>query len=220
MCDFSSSNSLPQPTPAEGWDDLLAALDVLVFLVEEVYLPFVLAVVTAARKFLLRQKTLRAVDDLEALADLVFWIDERLEKIRTFVVLGSTKKCDSVQSEFNVAHESYVQVQNIIYERQHARLEQARQGSQYNPTSKSDQRSRHRDGAAVKQVPDQVLDALPSQKGKKLCMKFLANDNCRSRGSRCFYNYRGHFRPRHLPVVVKEFIEANYGGFKPEFQDL
>lgn len=117
MFDFSSSNGLPRPVPAKSLDDILAALDVLALLVEEVYQPFVGGVIKAARKFFLLHKTFRCTTGEEELADLVFWIDERLEKVRTCVVLGSTARCSTIQDEFNVAHESFVQVQYIIHER-------------------------------------------------------------------------------------------------------
>ncbi|EGZ21530.1 hypothetical protein PHYSODRAFT_329463 [Phytophthora sojae] len=66
-------------TTAKSLDDILAALDVLALLVEEVYQPFV------GENISLHYRE-------EELADLVFWIDERLEK-------------------------SFIQVQNIIHER-------------------------------------------------------------------------------------------------------
>ncbi|OWZ20802.1 hypothetical protein PHMEG_0004739 [Phytophthora megakarya] len=157
MCDFSSSNSLPQPPQVDRLYDILAALNVLALLVEEVCQPFVGAVVTAARKFLLHQKTLRAIVETEALADL----------IRTLVVLGSVEGCDSIQSKFNAAHESYVQVQNVVYEQQLSRLERSSMCAQYPALDNSSHRvSRDRQGVGGKQTPEQVLNALPSQNGK------------------------------------------------------
>eukprot|EP00644_Phytophthora_capsici_P011548 jgi/Phyca11/128885/e_gw1.79.126.1 len=199
--------------------DILAALDVLALLMEEVYQPYVGQVVTAARKFFLRQKTFRTATDPETLADLVFWIDERFEKVRPFIVMRSTDRCGNIQNEFNVAHESYVQVHNVIRECQLSTLQVQHSGSGAQ-SFRNSQSGGVCTTQGVKRVPDRIRNALPSENGKKLCMRFLSNQGCRSRGSQCAYSYRGDFRPQHLPGEVKVFISANYGGLKPKFQDL
>ncbi|KAG1692004.1 hypothetical protein DVH05_025982 [Phytophthora capsici] len=219
MCGFSSSNGLPRSPPPESVDDILAALDVLALLMEEVYQPYVGQVVTAARKFFLRQKTFRTATDPETLADLVFWIDERFEKVRPFIVMRSTDRCGNIQNEFNVAHESYVQVHNVIRECQLSTLQVQHSGSGAQ-SFRNSQSGGVCTTQGVKRVPDRIRNALPSENGKKLCMRFLSNQGCRSRGSQCAYSYRGDFRPQHLPGEVKVFISANYGGLKPKFQDL
>ncbi|KAE8986568.1 hypothetical protein PR001_g22564 [Phytophthora rubi] len=214
MCDFSSSNGLPRPVPAKSLDDILAALDVLALLVEEVYQPFVGGVIKAARKFFLLQKTFRCTTDEEELADLVFWIDERLEKVRTCVVLGSTARCSTIQDEFNVAHESFVQVQNIIHERRLGSLQASTATTSLPPRG----RNKHEDsfssrtGAAAERVPEFVLNALPIAQGRKLCMRYLSNQGCRSTGPRCTFAGRGHFRTQQLSATVRKFIESRYGG--------
>ncbi|KAE9294030.1 hypothetical protein PF001_g17979 [Phytophthora fragariae] len=214
MCDFSSSNGLPRPVPAKSLDDILAALDVLALLVEEVYQPFVGGVIKAARKFFLLQKTFRCTTDEEELADLVFWIDERLEKVRTCVVLGSTARCSTIQDEFNVAHESFVQVQNIIHKRRLGSLQASTATTSLPPRG----RNKHEDsfssrtGAAAERVPEFVLNALPIAQGRKLCMRYLSNQGCRSTGPWCTFAGRGHFRTQQLSATVRKFIESRYGG--------
>ncbi|EGZ14149.1 hypothetical protein PHYSODRAFT_253098 [Phytophthora sojae] len=208
MCDFSSSNELPRPVAAKSLDDILAALDVLAVLVEEVYQPFVGGVIKAARKFFLLQKTFRCTTDEEELVDLVFWMDERLES--------------AIQDEFNVAHESFVQVQNIIHERRLGSLQASAATTSLPPRGRNKQEDSFssRTGAAAKRVPEFVLNALPIAQGRKLCMRYLSNQGCRSTGPQCTFAGRGHFRPQHLSATVREFIESRYGGLKPEFKDL
>ncbi|POM76206.1 Hypothetical protein PHPALM_6583 [Phytophthora palmivora] len=215
MCDFSSSTSLPQPGRAEGLDDIIAALDVLALPVEEVYQPFAGRVIPAARKFFLRQKAFYNEYDRDTLDDIVIWIDERLEKIRTYIVLGSLDSCDSIQDEFNIAHESYVQVQNLIRERQYAALKHNQKRNTMNQ-----RRPDARDRNQTKRVPKHVLSALPLENHKKLCMPFLSNQGCRGRGTQCSYFTRGHFRTCRLPDVVRDFIVANYGALKHEYEGL
>ncbi|KAF4135617.1 hypothetical protein GN958_ATG08053 [Phytophthora infestans] len=57
-----------------------------------------------------------------------------------------------------------------------------------------------------------VVAALPIRKGMKLCMKYLSVDGCPGDGETCNYDYRGHFVPNQLPVVVTNFINKAYGG--------
>lgn len=220
MCDFSSRNSLPRPTHAHSLDDLISAIDCLTLLVGDVYQPFVGSVVVAARQFFLRQKAFNSAFGDEALRDLVFWTDERFERLRTLLVMGSPEQCESIRDEFNVAHESYVQVNNGIQQRQLARLTAVRDAStSIRPGAEPHERREH--GATpTGRVPERVLRALPAQDGKKLCMKYLANQSCRGNGAECAFSYRGHFKPQRLPNVVRAYIEANYGGLKAEFKDI
>ncbi|KAE9091518.1 hypothetical protein PF010_g18154 [Phytophthora fragariae] len=188
--------------------------DVSCLPIEEVYQPFVGGVIKAARKFFLLQKTFRCTTDEEELADLVFWIDERLEKVRTCVVLGSTARCSTIQDEFNVAHESFVQVQNIIHKRRLGSLQASTATTSLPPRG----RNKHEDsfssrtGAAAERVPEFVLNALPIAQGRKLCMRYLSNQGCRSTGPWCTFAGRGHFRTQQLSATVRKFIESRYGG--------
>ncbi|KAF1778042.1 hypothetical protein GQ600_18403 [Phytophthora cactorum] len=57
-----------------------------------------------------------------------------------------------------------------------------------------------------------VPPALPIQKGKKLCMKYLSTEGCTGEGVTCIYDYWGHFIPNKLPGIDNAFISKAYGG--------
>ncbi|RLN98181.1 hypothetical protein BBJ28_00023005, partial [Nothophytophthora sp. Chile5] len=220
MCDFSSRNSLPRPIHARSLDNLISAIDCLALLVGDVYQSFVGNVVAAARQFFLHQKAFASTFDEDALRDLVYWTNERFERLRNLLVLGSQEQCESIRGDFNVAQESYVQLNNGIQQRQLAQLTAHRDA--VTSIRSGAQPREHRDNGSTqtKRVPDQVLRALPAKDGKKLCMKHLANHSCRGNGADCVHSYRGHFKPQNLPNVVRNHIEANYGGLKAEFKDI
>ncbi|OWZ03696.1 LOW QUALITY PROTEIN: hypothetical protein PHMEG_00024525 [Phytophthora megakarya] len=196
MCDFLNRNSLPPADPAEGLDDILAALDI-----QWMYLPYWWMKCTnlmsgdyLGSKVLSPAKMSYFTTDKDTLADLVFWIDERLEKVRTFIVLGSADGWDFIQQEFNVAHESYLQAQNIINERQYSALKNSHNLNKRRETRNPiEGRQGSSAEAEVKRVSAQVLKSLSTEKVKALCMRFLFNRGFRGRGSRCTYYSRGHF---------------------------
>ncbi|KAG3246880.1 hypothetical protein PI124_g8405 [Phytophthora idaei] len=118
MCDLSSRNSLPRPVRPSSLDDIISALDGLSLLVGKVFQSFVYGAVEAARKLFVQQKIFNVVVDDEGLGYLVFWVDERFECLRTRMVTESSESCVTIEEEFSVEHESYVQVHNAIQRRQ------------------------------------------------------------------------------------------------------
>ncbi|KAF1789147.1 hypothetical protein GQ600_25170 [Phytophthora cactorum] len=58
-----------------------------------------------------------------------------------------------------------------------------------------------------------VPPALPIQKGKKLCMKYLSTEGCTGEGGTCIYD-TGTFLPNKLPGIVNACISKAYGGIR------
>ncbi|KAE8913372.1 hypothetical protein PF005_g2036 [Phytophthora fragariae] len=179
MCDFSSSNDLSRPKQAEDLDDILAALDVLSLVMEEVYQSFYGCVVTTTRKFFIRQKTTWLTTDTETLVDLVVWIDERVGKIRTFLVLRSTKRAE-------VQHTIQQQRELAAIKSEYAGVR-----SPHSVNEKTEDRPRKRGGKS--RVPEQILSVIPAANGKKICMEFLAVQSCRGYGRECTHHYQDTF---------------------------
>ncbi|ETI48727.1 hypothetical protein F443_07281 [Phytophthora nicotianae P1569] len=183
MTDFSVKNKLPEPQESKDLADVVAALEVLSLLVNEMYTQRVADLVDATRRFLL--------------------------------VLRKTKTMQGAEA-FN--HESYARVvQRVTNLKVEAALKLSAAQKPTSRQKKSNMRatansgSRHGRGAPV---PQEVVAALPIRKGKKLCMKFLSSDGCPGEGDTCVFDYRGHFVPVKLPVIVKNFIIKNYGGLR------
>ncbi|ETP25470.1 hypothetical protein F441_01657 [Phytophthora nicotianae CJ01A1] len=218
MAEFSVKNKLPEPQESKDLADVVAALEVLSLLVNEMYTQRVADLVDAARRFLLVLRKTKTMQGAEAVPEIVAWIDDRFETFRSFVAQGDLVAADSVGTHFQFNHESYARVvQRVTNLKVEAALKLSAAQKPTSRQKKSNMRatansgSRHGRGAPV---PQEVVAALPIRKGKKLCMKFLSSDGCRGEGDTCVFDYRGHFVPVKLPVIVKNFIIKNYGGLR------
>ncbi|ETK95462.1 hypothetical protein L915_01610 [Phytophthora nicotianae] len=218
MAEFSVKNKLPEPQESKDLADVVAALEVLSLLVNEMYTQRVADLVDAARRFLLVLRKTKTMQGAEAVPEIVAWIDDRFETFRSFVAQGDLVAADSVGTHFQFNHESYARVvQRVTNLKVEAALKLSAAQKPTSRQKKSNTRatansgSRHGRGAPV---PQEVVAALPIRKGKKLCMKFLSSDGCPGEGDTCVFDYRGHFVPVKLPVIVKNFIIKNYGGLR------
>ena len=222
MSDFSRKNRMPLPATPSGLEDLIEAVDGLSGVCSWLYQPFVSDLLRVVRGFLLQLRSKSDVQHITALDQLTYWLDERLEKFRACLAQGQPDEARNVQLEFNVAHPSYVEImQAVTMQRLDALSQEPKRETSHRPQQRGASRvPPGRKPTLRVSVPQDVVAALPSHRGKALCMKYLSNHSCKGRGSACIYDYRGHFRPQQLAPAVKAFIETHYGGLKDEFQNL
>ncbi|KUF79213.1 hypothetical protein AM587_10001168 [Phytophthora nicotianae] len=227
MTDFSKSASLPFAVQPQDLSAVIDALDGLAVIVATVYLPFVRELVDAARKFIVALKTREGFSTVEARIELVYWINERFERVRGFLALCDMSKAQQVHFEFSFAEPSFVRLMQIITEIRMSALQvlpPAQLLSNQAAMASSTSNSRTSRGKAPAQprppVPQEVLEALPTMNGQSLCMRFLSNTPCPSRQKGCFTRKRGHFAPATLPSIVFDFISNHYGGLRKDFASI
>ncbi|ETP53463.1 hypothetical protein F442_01631 [Phytophthora nicotianae P10297] len=172
MAEFSVKNKLPEPQESKDLADVVAALEVLSLLVNEMCTQRVADLVDAARRFLLVLRKTKTMQGAEAVPEIVAWIDDRFETFRSFVAQGDLVAADSVGTHFQFNHESYARVvQRVTNLKVEAALKLSAAQKPTSRQKKSNMRatansgSRHGRGAPV---PQEVVAALPIRKGKKL----------------------------------------------------
>ncbi|OWY97417.1 hypothetical protein PHMEG_00032056 [Phytophthora megakarya] len=70
-------------------------------------------------------------------------------------------------------------------------------------------------------VPRELLDMLPKQGHKTLCMRYLSKKGCTGpTQGHCFDPNRAHFKPLALPADAKAYIDKNFNGLASEYADL
>ncbi|OWZ10482.1 LOW QUALITY PROTEIN: Cleavage induced protein [Phytophthora megakarya] len=211
MTDFSKAASLPTPAQPLDLGAVIDAIDGLASVVGTVFLPYVVDLVGTARKFGVSLKARNGFSVVEAINELIHWIDERFERVRGFLALRDPEKAQQVNSEFSFAEPSFVRLMQIVTDSRMSALmtlQYARtQGSSAVPGTSSCI-SRKSGGKlpahARPPVPQDVQDALPVMNGQRLCMKYLSNTSCPSRQKGCFTRKRGHFAPATLPAIYEK----------------
>ncbi|KAF4136081.1 hypothetical protein GN958_ATG14725 [Phytophthora infestans] len=217
MTDFSAKNKTPEPQEPKDLADVVAVLEVLPLLVNEMYTQVVAVLVDAARRFLLTLRKTKTMQGTEAVPELVAWIDDRFETFRSHLAQGNMAAAESIRTHFQFNHESYARVvQRVTRLKVEAALKLSAPTKPSSRMKKAKARTTNsgaRQGRGVP-VPPEVVAALPIRKGKKLCMKFLSIEGFPGEGDTCVFDYRGHFVPAKLPVTVRNFISKNYGGLR------
>ncbi|KAG2925779.1 hypothetical protein PC116_g18542 [Phytophthora cactorum] len=125
ITDFSTTVSLPSATEPSGLGSVIDAVDGLDVVVETFYLPYMMELVGAARKFVVSLKSREGFTTLEVRKELVHWIDERFERVRGFLALGAKDKAQHVCAEFTFAEPSFNRDMQIITEEQLSALQSA-----------------------------------------------------------------------------------------------
>jgi hypothetical protein len=220
MCnfgDFTAKNKLPVAIEPFDITDIVAALDMLAKIVRKVFKTVACDVVDAATTFAHLLSEDISVLPPAALVEIVYWIDKRFQKTRAAFASSDLTAVNAVLLEFQPNSGSHQRLLNIMIEQRvnthvEARLGQALQQPQ--PSSASAAEVGNSRAQTRKSVPASVLNALPTQDGEQLCMRFLSRVGCHSKGD------RGHFKPQRLPTVVKTWISMNYGGLRAEYSAL
>ncbi|KAL3664968.1 hypothetical protein V7S43_010143 [Phytophthora oleae] len=69
-------------------------------------------------------------------------------------------------------------------------------------------------------ITKEVDDLIPSEDGKKLCLRFLSVRGCKSTKAVPCFSGRAHFEPESLHAKVKAVIRKRFGGIKPKYASL
>jgi len=225
LADFSLKNGLPRAIQPRELGAVIDALEILGRVVRLVYKTFVNDVVIAALD------CVRALadnqDDMPAssLDEIVDWIDHRLQNVRACVSRQDLAAVSSVIADFDASSSAHQRLLNVIIEQRiDQRIEEKlnKQRSSAQPRLSIHPGIRPNDSTHKERraPPEAVLSALPIEGGKSMCMRFISKMRCHSTNDGCWNNTRGHFKPNHLPPVVKSYINKQYGGLRDGFQDL
>jgi hypothetical protein len=212
MTDFSKKNSLPPPTGASSFTDVLEAIDILACTVSHFYQSRVDHLLAAARRFMLSLRASEQPEGESVLLELTHWLDERLELFHFHIFDNDIESAGAISSHFSTAHASFSRVNQLIVRHQvELALRHVAQhstvGQEINPREAG-----RRNRQPRLEIPQAVRAALPRQDRKPVCMRFLSVRGCRGRHGKCLDDTRSHFKPASLPPIVRAFIENHYGG--------
>lgn len=196
-------------------EDVVAALEMLSLLVNDIYAPLVAELVDAARRFARAAQT-KTMCGPEAVVELVVWIDDCFELFRSCLARGNSEAAALVKSHFQFNHESYARVVQRVTT---LKLEALKKPAGRKPVTRPKSEARRASGNSsggrqAIPVHPAVIAALPIHRGKKLCMRYLSVDGCPGEGDTCVLDYREHFVPNRLPPIVKNFIAKSFGGLR------
>ncbi|KAG7391436.1 hypothetical protein PHYPSEUDO_004971 [Phytophthora pseudosyringae] len=211
--DFSERNLLRAAPTAASRSDICGALRSLRVFAQDFYVDAVTSLIDNALAFVERYK---GVQDTDAggWKLMAFWVTGKFGKFRSLIVSRDLKAAQDVERAFSRVDEDLLELLDL--RRAHRGGESISQnGHQTQDPSRRGERQRR-----PSSVPATVLDALPRQGGKQLCMKAISKMGCTGDGrGGCFDFKRAHFYPKDLPDVVKPYITEKYHGLAAEPKD-
>ncbi|OWZ17538.1 hypothetical protein PHMEG_0008514 [Phytophthora megakarya] len=218
MSNFSRKNALPSPTPVLVFAELMGALDVMSNIARQLYQPMVLEAFDAAATFLGELRVSDLPLSESALAEIIAWVDDRLELFRVFVSEQNWPDATAIKNHFHASHESFVRVSQLILRQDIAAAIKASAAASKAPsiTVTKDGQQGHSKRSA--RIPNGIRKLLPKQDGKQICLRHLSAQGCRGKNGKCIIDDLCHFKPATLPDIVREFIEKHYGGLSSDMK--
>ncbi|OWZ10333.1 hypothetical protein PHMEG_00016830 [Phytophthora megakarya] len=231
MSNFSKKNKLPSAPLATEFAEITGAVEVLCTLTQRLYKPVVHDTLEACSSFLSELRTTELPNTPDALADLVAWVDDRLELFRVLINeenwSGLTQQSTidwknwsgltQLKDQFRASHESFVRVHQLILRQD---VLAAAKAANTNSVRMSHRLRGERSSESEKRVviPVEVRQALPKQGKKPICLRFLSAQGCRGKNGICVIKTLCHFKPATLPDIVRDFINNNYGGLASDME--
>lgn len=150
---------------------------------------------------------------------LVFWINSKLGKFRSQIIAADLQTAALVGQEFTRNDDHLLELFQALQDRQ--RSAQVAVKPSRTPGSTRPSSSREFRTPKPSSVPRDLLAMLPKQDRKTLCMLYLSQKGCTGPApGQCFDPNRAHFKRLALPADAKSFIDKNFLGLAPAFQDL
>jgi hypothetical protein len=218
MTKFGRSNTLQPATPPASIAEILDAFDTLLHFAKGFYNTTAYNFFKAGARFMEKYAALTR-PDLATCAMLVFWINSKFGKFRSEVVTSDLRTAALVGQAFVRNDDHLMELLQSQQDRRVAALlapKPGRPASIHRPGPTREQRN-----SKSSAVPRELTALLPKQEGKTLCMRYLSKKGCSGPNpGQCFDPNRAHFKPLALPADAKSFIDKNFFGLAPGFNDL
>ncbi|KAF4046188.1 hypothetical protein GN244_ATG01416 [Phytophthora infestans] len=219
---FAASVGIPKATKPQTLDDVSNALTVLHVFTEEFFDHHTRRLVGTAREFV---EDLRSFCHWSAqdVGTLTFWFDRVFEDYRTSVDQDSRSGTDTrtrVQARLSLQDPDLPSVLYVIQSERLASLTgPASKHSKPAQPNRPDLSRRIETSRPQRKTPRDVIDALPRQGRRSVCIKYLSSGGCASKSDdRCAFPNHAHFLPDELPDVVRSHISNHLGGLRAELR--